>query len=257
MDDQFAPLKLAAVQTGLNLKFAGYIFLLLWQRTQLEADLHSPRRDFLRVLAAATSAAALRTGLGQQMGTQAKQAAPAFNLSAFEFWTHQALEPPSGTLSGTSNAIPPGEARKPKFIIHTTDGGFRFPSRPPVQVEELGKFDKANAKLRVVAFKPSDHDRAEIDSSHSATLRFDLLQQGMLPSETAPSEPKGSTAILGKTVNDQNKKLDPANLLTGLSVGDAQEIALPGGGGWLRLAFFFQKKDAIWHQVLSTCLKLS
>jgi hypothetical protein len=105
--------------------------------------------------------------------------------------------------------------------------------------------------------KPSDQDQHEIDSSQSGTLRFDLLQSGALPSENSPSGAQGSTKIAGQTTNNQSKNLDPTTLVHGLAIGDAQQISLPSGGGWVRLSFFFQKKEALWHQILEACLKLS
>jgi hypothetical protein len=216
------------------------------------------RRDLLHILAAAVTAAPLSSmGYGAEPQRETPEAlTQAFNPEALAFWTEEALRPRASTLSAPGS-IPAGEARKPQIFIHTRNEGFRVPTNPPVKVGELQMVNQPKVTVRVVAFKPSDHDQRDIQSSDSGTLRLDLLQQGMLPSEAGHPGTEGSTAISGQAINGQNKKLDPTSLVSRLTVGDAQVITLPDGGGWLSCTFFFQRKEALWHKVLEACLKVS
>jgi hypothetical protein len=215
--------------------------------------MHS-RRNFLEFLATAASTGVLGSP-GNAVQDEATQSVPpTIDANGLAFWTDQFLKPVSGTLSGPKNPIPSGEAQKPQFFIYTEKDGFRVPSKPPVKLEELGTIKQPNVTLRVQAFKPSDDHSDLIASSQGGTLRLDLVQPEVLESGDTHAGSKGSTAISGQAVKG-SQKLDPTSLVSGLTVGQAQEITLPDGGGYLSCTFFFQKKEALWHQVLSACLK--
>jgi hypothetical protein len=217
--------------------------------------MHSHRRDFLRVLAAAGSTAAFGA---RASGEQ--EAAPAETVgldpSSVTFWTQHFLRPPSATL-GPENA----DARTPRFFVYTQKDGFRVPTSPPVKPEELGKFDRPSVRLRLISFKPSLEDSHKFDTSQSGTLRVDVLEEGMLnsgqtgASGAAQPEAKASTAVSSLAVSGQ-AKLQP-NSIKGLAIGDQEAVTLAGGGGFLNWTFFLQQKEAVWHRILAIILKLS
>ncbi len=213
--------------------------------------MRSHRRDFFRVLAAAASSAALGSlAHGDVIQGDSPQApVGGFDPDAAAYWTQLFQRGPSPTL-GPGEA---GDARTPRFYIHTQKDGFRFPTSPPVKPEELEKVDRPNVKLRVVAFKPSTEDSKKFDASQSGTLRVDALQQGML--EASQPDAKASTTVSGQTVSG-NAKLNPSSV-SGITIGGEQAITLPGGGGHLNWAFFLQQKTAVWHMVLAIMIKAS
>jgi len=124
---------------------------------------------------------------------------------------------------------------------------------PPVQSAELETIERPSVKLRILAFKPSESDSHEIDSSQSGTLRVDLLQSGMLTSDQ-PGD-KASTAVSGLLASGSSKL--QSSSVSGLAIGGEEAFSLPGGGGYLNWSFFLQKKDAPWHKVLSVLIETS
>jgi hypothetical protein len=234
--------------------------------------MHSHRRGFLRLLAAAGSTAALGTRAhGEQQGKAAPAQDPV-DQDALTFWTQHFLRPPSATLGPGK----PLDARTPRFFVYTAKESFRFATSPPLKAEELEKFDRPSVKLRIKSFKPSVEDSHKFESSQSGTLRVDVLEAGMLNSgqtgalntgpagttnagQPSPSEgqtaPKATTSISGLAVNGQ-AKLQP-NSIKGLAIGDEEAVTLTGGGGFLNWTFFLQQKEATWHQIIAAVLKYS
>ena len=207
------------------------------------------RRDFMRGLALAASLAGLNsTAYAESQAGEQPASLPGFDPDAAAYWTQLLQRPPLTTL-GTGQSA---DGRTPRFFIHTSREAFRFPTSPPVKPEELEKFAHPSVRLRVVAFKPSTDDQKKIDNSQSATLRVDMLQQGML--DPAQSDAKAATSVSGQTA--QGTKLNPRSV-TGFTVGGEQAVTLPGGGGHLNWAFFVQEKTAAWHAVLSFMIKAS
>jgi hypothetical protein len=212
----------------------------------------SPRRDFLYMLAFASSAAIGTSAFGKQTqvrGEAANTPSAGVDADAIEFWSRQFLQPPSGTLGSSG----PGDERTPRFFVYTQPDGFRVPTAPPVKAQELEKFDRPSVKLRVTALKPSTDESRKFDTSQSGTLRVDVLESGMMNAGQPGSN--ASTSVSALAVSGQTK-LQP-NSINGTVIGEPQGITLPGGGGYVNWAYFLQQKDAAWHQLLAKFLSIS
>jgi hypothetical protein len=57
-----------------------------------------------------------------------------------------------------------------------------------------------------------------------------------------------STTVAGLATD--GTKLQPSSV-SGVSIGGEESFTLPDGGGYLNWTYFLQKKDALWHKVLS------
>jgi hypothetical protein len=206
--------------------------------------MHSTRREIMRLITAGVSTTALGSGM-PETGRLAAQTTPSsaetgFDPTGVAFWTDLFQKPPA-----KSRGVP-GDDRAPRFVVFTPDQGFRFTISPPIKVSELESFDQPSIKLRVMAFKPSDEDARKFDTSQSGTLRVDLLQSGTLNAGAAGSS--ASTAMAGLATS--GSKLQPSSV-NGVSIGGEESFTLPDGGGYLNWTYFLQKKDALWHKVLS------
>jgi hypothetical protein len=212
--------------------------------------MHPTRREIMRLITAGASATALGSAM-PETGSLAAQtphpaAEPGFDPSGVSFWTDLFQTRPSG-----SRGVPTDD-RFPRFIVFTPDQGFRFTISPPIKVSELESFEQPSIKLRVMAFKPSDEDARKFDASQSGTLRVDLLQSGTLNVGAAGTS--ASTAMAGLATS--GSKLQPSSV-SGVSIGGEESFTLPEGGGYLNWTYFLQKKNALWHKVLSALLLAS
>jgi hypothetical protein len=72
---------------------------------------------------------------------------------------------------------------------------------------------------------------------------------------TGQAGSQASTAIAGLATNGTSKL--QVNNLNGVAIGSPEAFSLPGGGGYLNWSFFLQKKDAVWHKVLTIMLQAS
>jgi hypothetical protein len=206
--------------------------------------MHSTRRELMRLITAGASATALDSAMPATSRLAAQTSHPAtqadFDPTGVSFWTDLFQTPPSSSRGNS------GDERAPRFLVFTPDQGFRFPISPPIKVSELESFEQPSIKLRVMAFKPSDEDARKFDASQSGTLRVDLLQSGMLNDGGVGSS--ASTSVAGLATS--GSKLQPASV-SGVSIGGEESFILPQGGGYLNWTYFLQKKDALWHKVLS------
>ncbi len=218
----------------------------------------SGRRDFVKDLCAFGLLPAVAPGVATDAFAQ--QAAAAFegaatDRAAYQFWSEfldyrstQVTWPPSSRgLTPSGGPAASGVDREP-FFFHAGPSGLR-PAIDIPAADLLPGGDVA-VSVNVVAFRPSDDDRATFERLQSAQLRLDLVQERPVLDIL---ETLAWTAIAALHP-DRMSRLPPLeNLSFDPSAGSQKmgSMLLPGGEGAWSVNLVAQKKESALSRFLT------
>ncbi len=208
------------------------------------------RRRALTLFALAAGAP-LAGGALPAAGAARRGASPArpdiVDEDTLRFWqdySHRVLD-----LSGPPRGGALDFERMPAFAVYTPQLRFRIASQITDR-ELLGK-GNAGVAVRVLSFRPSISDRQHFVNLQSGSLRLDM-QQGKPASASSNTVAWSVMAGLQPDAKGQMAPLDELSFNPALSWGRAQEVTLPGGGGYWRWNFFVQRRQSFWSRMVGT-----